>query len=305
MLVLGSDQLPITINMYEAEHAKALVICVHGMAEHSKRYESFAKYLQQRGYTVLTYDQRGHRNSLLVNEEKGYLGKDGFNKMVQDLKNIVYSAKQNFSNLRCFLMGHSMGSFVVQRFIQLHDYVDGVILMGSGYRPKGLIGGLILSKLMVRFGKGKEKATLIDTTLNKTYSKPFKPYRTVYDWLNRDSAEVDHYINDPNCGFMMTYQFYADFFKGIRTVGKTKNIAKIRKNLPILLISGLSDPVGEMGTKINRLSTQYRKFTKQLDVKLYKAARHELLHEQNKDEVYQDLYAWLEKYNPNIANDEA
>lgn len=295
MLVLGSDQIPITIHAFEAQNPKALVICVHGMAEHSRRYNDFASFLAKSGYTVLTYDHRGHGDSLLHEEIKGYLGKDGFNKMVTDLEKIVTLAKQNYPDTRCILFGHSMGSFVVQRYIQVNDDVDGVILMGSGYRPKGLIGGLLLAKLLVWFGKGKEKASLIDGQLMKTYNKTFQPQRTKFDWLSRDTDEVDRYINDPNCGFMMTNQFFLDFFKGIRTVGQAKNIANIRKNLPILLISGLDDPVGEMGTKIQRLGIQYQKVTKHVDIKLYKSARHELLHEHNKDEVSQDLLDWLEK----------
>lgn len=295
MKVVWSDGLALEVKEYKGHDPKALLICVHGMAEHRGRYDELAAYLKEQGYVVLTYDHRGHGQSILRGERKGYLGVDGFNKMVRDLEAVVCEAKKQYPLLPLYLFGHSMGSFVVQRYIQVHHDVNGVILMGSGYKPKGLSFGILLSGLMVKLGRGKREGYLIDAILNREYNRPFRPNRTTFDWLSRDDRSVDRYRDDPDCGFVMSYQFYYDFFRGIRTLQKDKNLRRIPPKLPIFILSGLHDPVGEMGKKIQRLYEAYRTMTSHIDLKLYKDARHELLHELNKEEVFRDLLHWLEK----------
>ena len=301
MTVMGSERVSIKINRYYEEKLihqkkhKAVVIFVHGMAEHSGRYEDIAHLLMKHQYIVFTYDQRGHGKSLLPGEKKGYLGTDGFNKMVLDLHEVVNHAKYEFPNTPIYLFGHSMGSFVVQRYLQRFRDIDGIILMGVGYQPKGLSLGIFIAKRMIRRGNGKKAGMMIHRMLNRMYNFRMRPRKTDFDWLNRDLSEVQEYIHDPDCGFPMSYQFYYDFFTAIKKVHQPKNLSKTPKNLPILMMSGSDDPVGNMGRAIRKLHKLYRQYTHQADVKVYDEARHELLHELDKDRVYRDLLDWLEK----------
>lgn len=287
------DNLELNVNEYFIDDMKAVIICVHGMCEHSERYIDIAKFFNTKNYSVITYDQRGHGKSLLNGEEKGFLGKDGFHKMVTDLHTVISYVKEKFPNQKIYLLGHSMGSFVVQRYIELNDTVDAVILSGSNYGFKLIRMGKLLSKLACILKGNKAKGKLINKLSFGSYNKFFKPNRTSFDWLTRDETIVDKYINDDLCGFVCTNRFYYDFFNGLLELSKIKNISKINPLVPILIISGSDDPVGYQGKGVKRLYQVLKRVIRNVDLKLYQNARHEILNELNKQEVYNDIVNWL------------
>ncbi|HEY8364104.1 MAG TPA: lysophospholipase [Haloplasmataceae bacterium] len=283
----------LNVNDYVIENMEAIILCVHGMCEHSKRYEDLALFLNKKGYSVFTYDQRGHGESLLENKNLGYLGNDGFNKMVYDLNIVINYLKDKYYGYKIYLLGHSMGSFVVQRYIQIFDTVDGVILSGSNYGTKLIRLGTFLSKLACIFKGEEAKGKLIEKLSFGSYNKLFKPNRTNFDWLSRNEVEVDKYINDECCGFTCTNRFYYDFFKGLLELSKEHNFKKINPSCPILIISGEKDPVGYQGKGVKVLYNILKKYVNDVEMKLYKEARHEILNELNRNEVYNDIVNWL------------
>ncbi len=289
---LTSRDVKLHVNEYIVEDSKGIVICVHGMCEHSKRYTEFALFLNRNGYSVYTYDHRGHGESLLENEQKGYLGKDGFNAMVEDLNTLITFIRKKYPDQLLFLLGHSMGSFVAQRYVQLYDTVDGLILSGSNYGFKMLRIGKLLSKILCILKGEKSEGRLLNTLSFGSYNKKFKPNRTSFDWLSRDEAIVDNYINDDMCGFICSNLFYHDFFAGLLEIGKSKNMKKINPELPILIISGDKDPVGNQGKGVKALYRVLRNHNSHVDLKLYQNSRHEVLNEVNKSEVFQDILNW-------------
>lgn len=275
---------------------RAVIQIAHGMVEHSLRYEPFITFLTANGFIVYANDHRGHGKSIL--EEKGYFAKkNGFEKVVEDITLLIDQIKGENPNLPLFLFGHSMGSLLVRRLIQTYDKdLAGVILSGTAGNPK-ILGkiGLAIAKLEKLIKGEKKKSPLMNWLIFGRYHKHFSPVRTKHDFLTRDEAVVDDYINDPNCGFICTTSFYKDLLEGTIKIHEDKAVAKIPKQLPIFLFAGDQDPVGDFGEGVQAVYEQYLEHgLKQVSLKLYKDGRHEMLNELNKMEVYTDILNWLE-----------
>ena len=294
------DKKEIYVYKYECDEnisIKGAVQISHGMSEHGKRYEDFAKLLTDNGYNVYVNDHRGHGKTVKKLEEIGYLSdKDGFDCLVDDMYTLTKIIKKENENLPLVLFGHSMGSFASQNYaIKYEDEIDGLILSGSN-GDFGTILSLadLILKCICKIKGRKYISKFIDKLFFGSNNKNFKPCTTEYDWLSRDEKEVNKYINDPMCGFKCTCGFFQDFIKGLRFIEDRQNIIKIRKNLPILIISGDKDPVGKNGNGLLNLKTRYEKSGIE-DVKciLYKDCRHEILNEMNKEEVKEDIIKWI------------
>ena len=189
-----------------------------------------------------------------------------------------------------------MGSFVAQRYVQLYgDKIDGVILSGTNGRPDKITKlGILISKIEIILRGRKAKSKLMDKLSFGDFNSNFKPNRTNYDWLCSVEEEVDKYIKSNMCGFICTTSFYYDLIRGLWKINKRENLRKIPKNLPIFIFAGDKDPVGKFGKGIIRLYNDYKELgILDLEYKLYKNGRHEMLNENNKDEVIQDLIEWI------------
>lgn len=270
----------------------------HGMAEHSLRYEPFITFLTNHGFIVYANDHRGHGNSFSNEENKGYFAKrNGFEKVVDDTYMLTKIIKEENETLPLFLFGHSMGSLIFRRYIQRYQpNVAGVMLSGTAGNP-GFIGkiGLILAKFE-RFIKGdKKRSPLMDKLIFGNHNKRFEPARTKHDFLTRDEAVVDAYVADPNCGFICTTSFYVDLLEGTLKIHRDTEVAKIPKQLPIFLLAGDDDPVGNYGEGVQAVYEQFlENGLQQVSIKLYEKGRHEMLNELNHLEVYSDILNWME-----------
>lgn len=271
---------------------KAIVLC-HGMAEHIDRYDNFAKVLVNNGFIVLGYNQRGHRFTD-EKENYGYMGDcDNFDILVSDLNEVIDYVKVKRPNIAVYLFGHSMGSFVSTRFIELFkDKISGVVLCGTGRNPNLILNlGAFIASIIRVFRGRKHRSKLINAMAFGAFNKKFAPNRTEFDWLNTNNDEVDKYINDEWCGGIFTLAYYHDFFKGCIKV--TKDLNSIRKDLPILLIAGDKDPVGNMGKGVIAVFNDLVKLKKDVQIKLIEGARHEILLEDKKEEVMQTILNFL------------
>lgn len=278
---------------------KGVVQIAHGMAEWSGRYESFAESLTNRGYLVYANDHRGHGKTAKSLDLIGYTGTDGFNGMARDLNLITHSIKLENPGLPIFIFGHSMGSFLAQRYISnWGSNLKGVILSGSnGKRGIDLDLGIHIARFQVMIKGAKAKSILLDLLSFGSFNSSFEPTRTKFDWLSRDPDEVDKYIDDPYCGAVFTTSFFYDFFRGIKHLYDTKTIKSIPKGLSVFIFSGEMDPVGELGKGPLKLAQYYRNLgLTDVSLKLYTEGRHEMLHEINHDEVMQDVINWLDAH---------
>jgi alpha-beta hydrolase superfamily lysophospholipase len=275
----------------------AVQIC-HGMAEHAFRYERFAQRLCESGYVVYAHDQRGHGQTAGSLKSVGIIAdRDGLDVLVDDLLLMTRNAHAEYPDLPVFLFAHSMGSFVAQRFIQLHgDTLAGVVLSGTNGKQLFLpIAGEVFARGEIRKnGRDTPSAKLTAMSFGG-FNSPFRPNRTDFDWLSRDEAEVDKYIDDPYCGGTFPSGYFFDMARFLQKIQKPKNVGSVPVSLPVFLVSGEKDPVGGCGKGVLRLKNTYRKHgVKDLSCKLYPDARHEILNEINRDEVMNDVVSWID-----------
>lgn len=296
----ASDSHEIYYEVYEPENPKAHIHLIHGMAEHLARYEEFIHYLADRGFVVSGHDQRGHGRTAERNGVEGFFAEeDGFGRIVADVREVLDAVQQQVGALPFVLFGHSMGSFVARRYVQLHSgTVDRAIFSGTGGNP-GVAGvlGILLATANGKLNGKDSKSKAIESLVFGPFSKIFKEEESAFAWLSRDAAEVAKYEADPMSGFISTNQFYADLFKGMLLINKKSEIAKIRKELPILLIGGTHDPVGHQGKDLFAAADQYKKAgIEDIQVYLGEEARHELLHEVDKEQYFKVLADWMAVY---------
>lgn len=277
----------------DVRNPKGVVQISHGMAEHARRYDNFAKYLNKNGYVVFADDHRAHGLTSQKASQKGIKGYhkgDIYFDTVQDEMAITKSLKERY-NLPVIYLGHSYGSMMGQRYIEECKDHDGAILCGSAMMKGGLLStGAAISNMQYKLLGGEKVAKLLDKLSFGAYNKPFKKEKCEFAWLSRDKEQVKKYILDEQCGYVMSIAFFKFFLNGLKKSYDKQNLAKIDKNKPIALFSGEKDPVGGQGKLVKKLYEQYKDLgVKDLTIKLYPDARHEILNEVNRDEVYADF----------------
>jgi alpha-beta hydrolase superfamily lysophospholipase len=274
--------------------AKAWVHILHGMSEHAGRYNEFAQQLVKAGYAVIAHNHRGHGASPSM-KTGVYAEQDGWQKVAQDIESVRNTLPNDLPYL---IFSHSMGTFISQAYLSLHPKpITGLVLSGSNIQPSVLVKAGRLAAKFERLRKGPLNTSAVLQFLSfGSFNNSFKPNRTAFDWLSRDNKKVDQYINDQLCGFDCSIQLWLDLFDGLIELYGNKTYQRIQKDLPILLFGGSHDPVGEMGKGVPKLARAYEN-TGQRNVtyKLYQDARHEMLNETNREEVYQDVITWLDK----------
>ena len=253
---------------------KAVVQVQHGLAEHAGRYRRFADALTGAGYMVYAPDARGSGRT--AGGDYGSWGADGWPGWVDDVVLLGERIRRDCPELALGLFAHSMGSFATQQYLLDHsDSVDAVVLSGSTE-----VGWL------VPVLDADEPADL------SAFNEPFED-RTGFEWLSRDTTEVDAYVDDPACGWE------APHLPGIETLSTAADpaqIAAIRDDLPILIVSGDADPLAQGDSAIDVLVSRYHDAgLRDVAVRLYQGARHEILNETNRDEVTADIIAFLNR----------
>lgn len=276
---------------------KACILISHGMAEHAARYARLAATLTQAGYELWAPDHRGHGKTASEGELGWIADKNGFRRIVEDLHGLAMRIKSERPGLKLFLQGQSFGSFLSQGFISLYgNELSGCILSGTADNsgPLLLVGQIIAA--LGCFFKGQKKVTpLMNSMSFGAFNNEFKPNRTKFDWLSRDTAEVDKYVADPFCGFLVTFGFFRDMLAGLAWIHPIKIKKRIPLDLPILMFAGEKDPVGAASGKFDALYSAYQRVgIKDLSKKIYTGAHHEMLNETNRDEVTKDILVWLE-----------
>lgn len=271
-------------------------IC-HGVNEHIVRYDKFAQYLASKGFVVAGNDHLGHGKSLSTLDDLSFLGENGgWELVVGDIRKLYERLHEQYRNLPIFIFGHSMGSFLARTYmIRYHDGPDGVILSGTGHQSGAMLtAGLFTANREIKKHGSRYRSPTLKKLAFNGYNSHYKPIRTEFDWLSRDSAVVDAYISDPLCGADTTAGLFRDMLTGIKYITNVKNIERVNKDLPVYLMSGDDDPVGGYGKGVLRTYKDYLKSgLSDVTLKLYHSGHHEMLNEINKDEVYEDVYNWL------------
>jgi alpha-beta hydrolase superfamily lysophospholipase len=273
---------------------RAVLQIAHGAVEHGARYGRFAGFLNERGIAVYAPDHLGHGKTAGTMDRAGSAGEDGWNRIVAHFARLAAIIRDEYPDLPIFVLGHSMGSIVAQQYLQEHgDGLAGVILTGSW----GTLGDTTEMVNAVRAAiaaEGRDAPSAALAQMFGAFNEPFDG-PTGFEWLSRDPAEVQKYVDDPWCGsFAFSNGFVLDFFDAMDEIWKPENEARIPGRLPVLIASGDQDPAGGFATATQVLVDRYRALgLEDLTVQLYEDARHEILNETNRDEVQADLYEWM------------
>ncbi|MBP5307892.1 MAG: alpha/beta hydrolase [Clostridia bacterium] len=269
----------------DAVSPKAVIQVSHGMAEHSGRYDIFAREMNARGYIVFADDHRAH--GLTDADTPGYSDGDIFGDTLKDL-GLLSDAYRRKYNLPLFFFGHSYGSFLGQRYIEEYgSSVSAAALGGSNCMNSFTTGfGKVLASVACGFGGGKKPAKTLKKASFDVYDKKFGKGESFISSL---PAERDRYFADPSCAFVCSNAFYKWFFKGVLKAYEKENLAKIPKDLPLLLISGKSDPVGEMGRGVDKLENLYKKYGLNVKKVLYEGVRHEFLNDTSRAAAFDEI----------------
>lgn len=276
---------------------KAVVQLVHGMAEHIRRYDEAAAALAQAGYLVVGHNLLGHGETAKTLGH--FADRSGWDALLMDIHAVRTDLTRETGNLPYFLLGHSMGSFLVRCYLfKYAKGLKGAILSGTGDFHAGAVTvGLCLSRLFMLIGQRMRPAKTIDALAFAANNKAFAPSKTPFDWLSRDEEQVQAYVQDPFCGFVFTASAYHDFFTGLKRLTVTENLELMPKSLPVYFFSGENDPVGQNGQGVRQVAESFRQAgITDVTEKLYPGARHEMFHELNRQEAYEDLIAWLDRH---------
>ena len=279
---------------------KGVIQIAHGVTEYILRYENFAEFFTQKGFVVVGNDHLGHGQSIAPNGKPMYFGPNGsWNFVVKDIDTCKQMTKKKYPNVPYMILGFSLGSFLVRTY--LIDYaqepLDGAIIMGTGYIPnfKIAIAKMMANKEAKKVGE-ENTSPVIKSLTFETYNKLFKPNRTAFDWLCSNEEALDEYIKDPLRGENYSAGLFREMLTGMQYTAELKNIQKMNKKMPIFLLSGDKDPVGEFGKGVIKTHEIFKKAgIEDVEIKLYPNLRHDILHEKCKDTIYNDIYLWLKK----------
>lgn len=293
----GAEGKQIAATAFEVKNPVAVIQIAHGMAEHRKRYYEFAEFLNKAGISVFLNDHRGHGETAGTEDQAGiFAPENGWSIVMQDLHLYSELIRQRNPKIPFFIMGHSMGSFLVRGLLTFSntDFSGAIICGSAGEDGLTIIGGKLVAKREIKKLGWDQKSPFMDKMMFGSFNKKIKKPRTTFDWLSTDEIQVDKYINDPWCGFICSSSFYSDLLDGLKLAMSLKDMKKINKDLPLFFIAGEKDPVGKSGRGVRKSVAKYKKAgIKEIDLKLYENGRHEILNEIFKKEVYNDVQQWI------------
>lgn len=275
---------------------KGIVHIIHGMCEYMERYEHFAEYLCDNGLVVCGQDLRGHGRSAVTKDDLGFFGaKKGYDLFSKDTEALRLIMREKYKRLPYIMFGHSMGSLILRDYIIDHgNDIDGAVLAGTvglGYPVKK---GIIMTELSARFKGGRMRNKSLKDTVMKVFDLSF-PEKTPRAWISRDTSVGIDNEKDELCNFMFTARGCNDLLRLYDNVSYPEFAEDIPKSLPILMISGEDDPIGEKGKGVKKLFEALENAEiNNLTLKLYEGARHELVNETNKEEVFSDVLQWCD-----------
>lgn len=280
---------------------KAIVHICHGMVEYIERYEELAEQLCNQGYVVFGADTLGHGKSVVNKNCFGYFGEHNGNwKLLSDMVILQGLAKRAYPGLPYYMLGHSFGSLMVREFVErFPDSVDGMILMGALHRSNGtaMMGKLMCKGIaMVKKEGYRYRSTFLNDLAIGGMDKYFREEDLRNSWLSRDRNEVNQYNSKPECNFIFTVGAYRDMMLAFLEANSKKNLERLNKEMPILLMAGDKDPVGNFGRGPKRLYKIYKALGLECRIRIYKDNRHELIHDSDRKQVYKDLIKWLNYY---------
>lgn len=278
---------------------RGILQITHGMVEYIERYDGFARYLNERGYLVTGHDHLGHGKSVTDSSRWGYFGDHGSDILVGDMHTHRMLTREKYPGVPYFMLGHSMGSFLLRRYLYLHgDKLQGAVVMGTGAQPDAAVkSGKLLCSLIARFKGWDYRSNLIQKMAFSGNDKRFAGEGLKNSWLTRDTEIVKRYNATPECSFQFTLNGFYALFDTIWNINRPEHMNQMPRKLPMLFVSGAEDPVGGFGAGVKKAYGIYQALgMEDLTCKLYEKDRHEILNELDKEQVYEDIFCWLDSH---------
>ncbi len=283
----------------ENQNICAILQISHGMVEFIERYGHFAEFLTERGYMVVGHDHIGHGESVTTKEDWGFFYEEHPSDiLVEDMHKLRLLIQEDYPDTPYFMLGHSMGSFLLRKYLgKYHENLRGAIIMGTGFIPQKTTALALKAAGFIGKIRGSHHRSKLIEKL--TFGSSYKAFDMTgkhpeKSWLTKDVEMVKAYGAEPKCSFAFTVNGYIGLFEAVDYACNQENVNKYSKKLPIFIVSGKEDPVGDMGSGV--LKTYYMFETAGiLDItyKLYENDRHEILNETDRKEVFEDLLAWM------------
>lgn len=281
------------VHRNDVPDTKGLVLIVHGMAEHGARYDRFSQQLAKIGYSTVAPDLRGHGATSRLNGQRGSFGAGGYLQVVEDLEILAKSLDREFPNLPIVVMGHSMGSMLAMVLAERQEVrVDKLILSAFPEHPGLLVhAGKFVSRVLSALSGADRPSKFMDQLTFGKFSRGIPSRRTDFDWLSRDTVEVDAYINDPDCGEVFSVGFFGALAN--LTDDVHENLSLLSGDLPVFYIGGGDDPVVGRAAGFARNTAKIKQYVPGLQSKNYPGGRHELLNDICRDDVVADITKFI------------
>ena len=286
--------------MPESGEYRAVLQITHGMVEYIERYKPFAEFLNDQGVLVVGHDHLGHGASVASEEELGYFAEpDPSDTLVEDMHTLRTTIQTENPGVPYFMMGHSMGSYMLRKYLtKYNDNLRGAIIMGTGSVPDFTTKfGISVCRFLAKRYGWEHRSRLVEAL--SFGGRPYRRYdltgkKPSNSWLTKDEEIVKSYYSNPKCTFKFTLNGYLGLMEAVLYDNQMENVKKVPKKLPIFLVSGQEDPVGDNGVGVKKVYDMYKE-AGLLDITycLYENDRHEILNETDREKVYADLLAWM------------
>lgn len=275
---------------------RGIISVVHGMAEHSDRYQDIAKMMCEKGYAVFMHDHAGHGKSIESVDDLGFFGnKDGAENVVDDVRTVVELAKKSYPGVPVIIWGHSMGSFITRRAIAKYpSLAEGAVICGTSGANPAAGAGIAVAKLISYILGSRHRSKLLDTMAFGSYNKKFTG-NTGFEWLSENKENVDTYVQDAKCGYKFTAAGFKDLFTLLSSVSTDEWYNSVPSDLKIYLIAGDMDPVGNYGKGVTEVYEKLKATGhNNTSIKLYKGLRHEIHNECCREKIVGDILTFAD-----------
>lgn len=273
---------------------KALFHVVHGMTEYIDRYDRFMKSVAAEGFLVFGYDNLGHGKTAGEKENLGFIAhKKGWDYLSRDVFTFADEVKKDYPELKYYLMGHSMGSFIVRCSAAFYKKPDKLIIMGTG-GPNAFAGaGLTLVKTAKLLKGEKYRSKFVDRLTFGKYNERFKGESDEHCWLTKNKEVRERFDNDEYCNFKFTLSAMCDLIKLNKLSNSGRFYEEIDKKMPIFLIAGSDDPVGDYGDGVRKVYRKLISAGANARISLYDGCRHEILNDTSEEAVTEEIKDFL------------
>ena len=279
-----------------------ILIIVHGMAEHLGRYETFAEYMCEKGFVVAGNEHLGHGDSVSQGPKGYFCSRDAATVVVRDVHRLKKTIQEEYPGLPIFIFGHSMGSLITRNYLTRYGTgIDGAIICGTGNEnpAKSKAGLALIGALTKKYGP-YHRSEMITKTV---FSGPYKEFDLTGNdldnsWLSKDVTIVQKYYDDPLNGPVFTLNGYNALISTVIYDATKPAYSRVPKSLPVLIVSGDRDPVGNFGKGPQQVYKNYIKAgLVDVTIKLFDDDRHEILNELDRQSVYDYIYDWISEHN--------